>query len=203
MQAVPDPFVGNASPSALTLLDITKMLSLYFFCSIKKTSAMSCVRKNYGIRLALRASDEEELKKMILATKDMSGANLGIGMCTSLEQNHPEYKHIRFIGEGAFVGDLDDFLTSVTIPNSVTSIGDKAFLGNRLTSVEIPNSVTRIGKQAFFENDLTSVSVGNNVTLPTAGADRRSTSIGDQAFAYNRLTSVSIPNNVTRIGEAT
>ena len=37
-------------------------------------------------------------------------------------------------------------LTSVTIPNSVTSIGDEAFDGcTSLTSVTIPNSVTSIG----------------------------------------------------------
>ena len=40
-------------------------------------------------------------------------------------------------------------LTSVTIPNSVTSIGDYAFAETGLTSVTIPNSVTSIGNAAF------------------------------------------------------
>ena len=41
-------------------------------------------------------------------------------------------------------------LTSVTIPNSVTSIGDYAFDDcTSLTSVTIPNSVTSIGSGAF------------------------------------------------------
>ena len=40
---------------------------------------------------------------------------------------------------------------SITIPNSVTSIGDRAFYGcSGLTSVTIPNSVTSIGDDAFF-----------------------------------------------------
>ncbi|MBQ4143359.1 MAG: leucine-rich repeat domain-containing protein, partial [Thermoguttaceae bacterium] len=42
-------------------------------------------------------------------------------------------------------------LTSVTIPNSVTSIGNYAFfLCKSLTSVTIPESVTSIGNSAFI-----------------------------------------------------
>jgi hypothetical protein len=52
------------------------------------------------------------------------------------------------IGEKAF-NDCRN-LTSVTIPNSVTSIGDSAFFGCRsLASVTIGNGVTMIGKHAF------------------------------------------------------
>ena len=52
------------------------------------------------------------------------------------------------LGASAFYGCSG--LTSVVIPNSVTSIGSSAFSGcYRLTSVEIPNSVTSIGSSAF------------------------------------------------------
>ena len=57
-------------------------------------------------------------------------------------------------------------LTSVTIPNSVTSIGAGAFIGCRsLSSVTIPNSVTSIGNYAFEScTSLTSVTIGKNIT---------------------------------------
>ncbi|MBF4354152.1 leucine-rich repeat domain-containing protein, partial [Vibrio anguillarum] len=38
-----------------------------------------------------------------------------------------------------------------TIPDSVTTIGKRAFWGNQLTSVTIPDSVTTIGFAAFDE----------------------------------------------------
>jgi tetratricopeptide (TPR) repeat protein len=82
-------------------------------------------------------------------------------------------------------------LTSVTIPDGVTSIGNAAFYGNRLTSVTIPGSVTSIGRSAFRDNRLTSVTITNGVT-----------SIGDRAFAGNQLTSVTIGNSVTTIGRS-
>ena len=65
-------------------------------------------------------------------------------------------------------------LTSVTISNSVTSIGDYAFFYcSGLTSIEIPNSVTNIGEQAFCScSALASITIPNSVT-----------SIGGSAFS--------------------
>ena len=57
-------------------------------------------------------------------------------------------------------------LTSVTIPNSVTSIGNHAFYGcTGLTSVTIPDGVTSISNHVFYGcTGLTTLTIGNGVT---------------------------------------
>lgn len=116
-------------------------------------------------------------------------------------------------------------LTSIIIPNSVTSIDSYAF-GNctGLTSIIIPNSVTSIDKLSFkgcynltsviVESDNTVYDSRNNcnaiietatntlifgnkyTTLPESV-----TSIGEYAFsACKGLTSIEIPNTITSIG---
>ena len=97
------------------------------------------------------------------------------------------------------IGELSFFdcesLTGITIGNSVTSIGVRAFENcNSLTSVTIPDSVTSIGESAFqYCDSLTSITIGNGVT-----------SIGDLAFENcHSITSITIPDSVTSIGDDT
>jgi len=64
------------------------------------------------------------------------------------------------------------------------------FFGNKLTSVTIPDSVTSIGELAFLNNQLTSITIGANVTLAQKNAfairnNGKYKSIGFEE-AYNR-----------------
>ena len=106
-------------------------------------------------------------------------------------------------------------LTSITIPDSVTSIGSYAFYYTSLASITIPDSVTSIGSYAFGYTRLASVTIPNSVTSIGGGAfdNCRSltsitipnsvASIGVSAFAYcTSLASITIPNSVTFIGAA-
>lgn len=88
----------------------------------------------------------------------------------------------------------DSSMSSITIPSSVTSIGNCAFWNcKNLTSVDIPSSVTSIGIQAFEGcGSLTRVTIPSSVTH-----------IGSYAFGgCNRLISVVIPPSVTSIEDA-
>ena len=106
-------------------------------------------------------------------------------------------------------------LTSVTIPDSVTTIGYQAFYGcSSLTSVTIPDSVTTIGEMTFYHcNSLSSVTIPDSVTtiehsvfsgctsLTSVTIPDSVTTIGENAFQdCDSLTSVTIPDSVTTIG---
>ncbi len=120
---------------------------------------------------------------------------------------------VKRIGDEACYGDYD--LMNVMIPNSVTSIGDKAFASSSLTAVTIPDSVLNIGDEAFTHcSSLTSVSIGNSVTeigksafyqcakLKDLKMGNSVKNIGRSAFdSCESLTSVVLPNTVEFLGE--
>jgi hypothetical protein len=85
-------------------------------------------------------------------------------------------------------------LTSVTIPDGVTHIGDFAFAGSTgLTDIAIPNSVTYIGDDAF--SGCTSLA---SVTIPSSVTHIRARTF----YGCASLTGITIPHNVTAIGDS-
>lgn len=116
------------------------------------------------------------------------------------------------IGRSAFMSCTG--LTSVTIPNSVTNIGEYAFSHTGLTSLTIPNSVTAIGYCAFTGcTGLTSLDIPESVTqfgggtfagcsgLTSVTLPSSLSEIADNMFeGCTSLTNIDIPNSVIHIG---
>ncbi len=106
------------------------------------------------------------------------------------------YYTVTAIGDDAFT--QAGGMTSITLPNTITSIGDWAFCGTEMdtyapaiTTITIPNSVKTIGKYAFHRcYSLRTVVIGDGVTT-----------IGESAFqrCYN-MNEITLGKSVTSIG---
>ena len=83
-------------------------------------------------------------------------------------------------------------LTAVTIPNTVTDIGNSAFSKcTKLAAVVIPDSVTDVGERTFYYcHSVKSVSIGSGITAISES----------MFFDCNTLASIVIPKNVRSIG---
>lgn len=117
-----------------------------------------------------------------VAVRVLGTASFSMNLLTSV--SIPD--SVTTIGNYAFDADL---LTTLTIPASVTTLGNNAFSSNLLTTLTIPNSVTTIGMSAFSNNTLESI------TLPSS-----LTSIPASAFSYNQFSTLTIPSSITSIG---
>ena len=120
-------------------------------------------------------------------------------------------KSLTMIPGGAFQGCSS--LTSIDIPDGVTSIGADAFAGCSLTSIDIPDGVTIIQSGTFAGCNLTSINIPDGVTSIGASAFSDCSSLvsielpdGLDSIAENTfgdcssLTSIDIPDGVTSIG---
>ncbi|MDE7189608.1 MAG: leucine-rich repeat domain-containing protein, partial [Muribaculaceae bacterium] len=108
------------------------------------------------------------------------GTNPFIG-CHNLQINLSYNNHFRII-DNLLISDSGNLISClntasrISIPSSVTAIGNKAFYNcEALQSVSIPSSVTAIGGYAFYEcTALQSINIPSSVTA-----------IGDEAFPFN------------------
>lgn len=134
--------------------------------------------------------------------------------CNKLKQvNIPD---VSSIGDHAFCNCNQLAFENLTIPESVTSIGESAFSScSSITgNIIIPESVTSIGKFAFSGcSKITHISIPNNITAIADGTFQSCaiteieipagvTYIGNSAFSNcTRLESINIPDGVTSIGK--
>ena len=117
----------------------------------------------------------------------------------------------------------ETFITSISLPSSLTRIGEEALFNNKLTSLTIPASVTSFGNEPFgnggcsaASSPLTTITFASSTQLTSLSANMFSclasltsltipasvTSIGNNAFANTpALSAITIPENVTSIGD--
>ena len=130
-------------------------------------------------------------KNGVLYSKDFTEL-----LCYPVEKEGEIYEidvNCKRIAYKAFEGNSgNDFLQTITLPNTLESIGGYAFSNcNSLTNIVIPDSVTSIDEYAFFGcANLINIVIPNSVT-----------SLGDSIFAYCRgLKNATIGNGVTSLG---
>ncbi len=108
---------------------------------------------------------------------------------TKKEKDFEVPQGIRIIGENSFFfADL----TTITLPDSVTSIGGSAFFHcDSLTAITLPVGLKTIDMETFFHCDsLTAIMLPDGLTT-----------IGMNAFSYcSSLTAITLPDSVTSIG---
>ena len=85
--------------------------------------------------------------------------------------------------------DYAQYLTNITLPNSIETIGVEAFYGTPLTEIIIPDSATHIAVGAFR----------NCKNLKSVKLSKNTKDIGMFAFANTAITSIEIPNSVIYI----
>lgn len=129
----------------------------------------------------------------------------------TVSYNNVQYD-VTAIADNAFMDNMK--IRSVTIPNTVQSIGSKAFKHcESLTSVDIPESVATLGESAFYWcTALTSAQLPEGLTeipsqafyrcqeLTAINIPETVTKIGRSAFTATALTNIDIPEGVTKIG---
>lgn len=136
--------------------------------------------------------------------------------CTSLETIELPAT-LTTISSDAFYGCTK--LANVNLHEGITTIGLRAFWGCKLTEITIPSTVTSIGNAAFKSNPTTTIvwkpkncSIGSDDSAPFYSTDSKVTSFtfGDSVQvipAYlckwmNKIDTVVLPATVTSIGQA-
>ena len=150
----------------------------------------------YFYYIDYNTSEKILLKANASATilKQEEGVTLNTGAFAGCENAEPQQERFVLPNNTASVFYKCRKLTSIVIPNSVTTIGSYALANTGIASIVIPNSVTTIGQSAFSGcSSLTSIDFEEGSALTTINAS---------AFSSTGATSIEIPDSVTGVGNA-
>lgn len=166
-----------ALQSLLADEELKTLLSMFLMASAKKNLSM-CSFRLFGLKVPhCEQPKEEEMLSTEVTEEDIkNGFQDEFGVTYSkdgkrllkaradLSGHYMIKEGTKVICNGAFY--WRDSLTSINMPDSVTSIGDLAFFGCKsLASINIPDSVTSIGNGVFSEcKSLTSITIPESVT---------------------------------------
>ena len=203
----PATLVAAAVPSGMLKTNLTSVVIPEGVPSIgasafKNCSSLTSVTIPNSVTMIVSNAFEGVVPEMLIASRFPAGSGMSAKKLTTVIV--PE--GTKSIAAEAFAGC--SALTSVTIPSSVTEIGEGAFTGvelerlvapflpngmstAKLTEVTLTTAATVISEEAFAGN-----TVLQSIVLP-AGV----TSIGARAFAgCSALERATIPSSVTEIG---
>ncbi len=148
----------------------------------------------------------------------IDGFKIPENVSIKLEDNSVKFYPVTAIANNAFSSSAERIYGKLTIPETVTSIGDNAFANTHISGeVLIPNSVTSIGAGAFsgLKERVTSLSISSSIVIIPEKAFYQSningtivipdsvTSIGKNAFTSTNISGeLVIPHSVTSVGES-
>lgn len=167
---------------------------------------------SYRLGACTLCSREQPASTGLQFTSDADGATVsGMGSCTDtslvIPSVSPDGKPVVAIAENAFANKSG--ITSVVIPDSVSSVGDGAFKGTSITHASVPAPVvyavrlgtlvdlTVTGRGKIPDSAMTSATNLARVTIKEGV-----TSIGESAFfSCTKIYALSMPDSLTTIGE--
>ncbi|MGN1166537.1 MAG: leucine-rich repeat protein [Lachnospiraceae bacterium] len=192
------------SPNGMTSVDIPETVTEIGDKAFEYNSLTEVIFPENLTKIGVSAFHGNKLAKVTLPDSVTSVSEGAFAMNDITELTLPE--NLEKLEQGVF--SMNIRLESITLPDTLTEIGDMAFAGARLTSLEIPKSVTKIGRKAFHLHHISELTIPGNVkeigesafegtpkaiTLKKLVLEEGIETIGSGAFKEGYLESVELP----------
>ena len=170
----------------VTHIGASAFSSTYDFFTISIADTVTSIGRN-------AFNDNDDLETIVIPSSVTTIGDGAFYHCGKLRSVTFEGATPGLLTVGASAFSNCEYLTSINLPDSVTSIGGEAFCNcTRLTTLDMPSALKTIGNNAFEYVPLT------EVTLPEGMQ-----TIGAYAFNDCRsLTKITLPDSITDIGES-